>query len=68
MYKVSRLLHLGRRRAAIIPIESILSSVHLFPRLGPTVPRNWNSFSVLNQCNNFYVNPFSDRHMYLRFM
>ncbi|KAN0118039.1 hypothetical protein V8E52_005626, partial [Russula decolorans] len=57
----------GRRCAAIIPVESIICSVHLFPRFGPQCPRDWDSFSVLEQCNTFYVNPFSDRYNYLIF-
>ncbi|KAN0142113.1 hypothetical protein V8E53_000575 [Lactarius tabidus] len=67
MYKVSRLVHQGRRRAAIIPVERIMCSVHLLPRFGPAAPRAWKSFSVLESCNTFYVNPFSDRHNYLLF-
>ena len=67
MYKVSRLVHHGRRCAAIIPIERIMCSVHLLPRFGPVAPHNWKSFSVLDQCNTFYVNPFIDRHNYLLF-
>jgi hypothetical protein len=67
MYKISRLVHHGRRRAAIIPVERIMCSVHLLPRFGPATPHDWKSFSVLDQCNTFYVNPFSDRHNYLLF-
>ncbi|KAH9058056.1 hypothetical protein EDB87DRAFT_1675459 [Lactarius vividus] len=69
MYKVSRLIHQDRRRAAIVPIEGILCSVHLLPHLtGPVGPHNCNSFSVLDRCSTFYVNPFSDRHIYLRLL
>ena len=67
MYRVSRLMHGGHHRAAIIPVESIICSVHLFPRFGPQCPHNWKSFSVLEKCNTFYVNPFSDRYNYLIF-
>ena len=67
MYKISRLIHHGRRRAAIIPVERIRCSVHLLPRFGPAAPHDWKSFSVLDQSNTFYVNPFSDRHNYLLF-
>jgi hypothetical protein len=67
MYRVTRLTQNDRRRAAVIPVESIIGSVHLLPRFGPIIPPHWNSFSVLDQCNSFYVNPFSDRHNYLIF-
>ncbi|KAI9436431.1 hypothetical protein H4582DRAFT_2112092 [Lactarius indigo] len=69
MYKVSRLIHQDRRRATIIPVESVLCSVHLLPRLtGPVGPHNCNSFSVLDQCSTFYVNLFSDRYIYLKLL
>jgi hypothetical protein len=67
LYKVSRLTHHGRRRASIIPVESILCSVHLLPIFGQRVPREWNTFSVLELCNAFYINPFSDRDNYMVF-
>jgi hypothetical protein len=65
LYRVNRLMHHGRRRATIIPVNTILHSVHLFPIFGPLIPQEWNMFSVLELCNNFYVNPFSDRDNYL---
>ncbi|KAI9449055.1 hypothetical protein BJY52DRAFT_1127054 [Lactarius psammicola] len=67
MHKVSRLAVGGRRRASVIPVDSIIGSVHLIPRFGPATPRDWNSFSVLELCDTFYVNPFSNRDNYLRF-
>ncbi|KAF8257398.1 hypothetical protein EI94DRAFT_1774481 [Lactarius quietus] len=67
LHRVTRLMHGGRQRAMVIPVESILGSVHLFPRFGLTTTPHWSSFSVLEQCTAFYVNPFSDRQNYLRF-
>ncbi|KAH9015234.1 hypothetical protein EDB85DRAFT_2076369 [Lactarius pseudohatsudake] len=64
LYRVSRLTRNGRRDASIIPVDSIFSSVHLFPRFGQQ-SREWNTFSVLELCQSFYINPFSDRDMYL---
>jgi hypothetical protein len=66
-YKVNRLLHHGRRRASIIPVKYILRSVHLFPVFGQHNPQEWNSFTVLEMCNAFYINPFSDRDNYMLF-
>ena len=67
MHKVSRSMRGGCRRASVIPVDSIIGSVHLIPRFGPVTPREWNSFSVLELCDTFYVNPFSSRDNYLRF-
>ncbi|KAH9059234.1 hypothetical protein EDB87DRAFT_1539273, partial [Lactarius vividus] len=63
LYRVSRLRRNGRRDASIIPVDSIFSSVHLFPRFGQQ-SREWNTFSVLELCQSFYINPFSDRDTY----
>lgn len=67
LYKVNRVLRHGRRHASIIPVTSILRSVHLFPVFGQHTPQAWNSFSVLELCNAFYINPFSDRDNYMVF-
>jgi hypothetical protein len=61
------MLRNGRRSTSIIRVDTILSSVHLFPRFGATTPREWNTFTVLELCNTFYVNPFADVDSYLRF-
>jgi hypothetical protein len=69
MHRVSRSLQTdGSRCAEVIPVDSILCSVHLIPRFGPVTPRDWSSFTVLEQCHTFYVNPFTDRDSYLRFV
>ena len=68
MYKVSRLLAPNRkRRASIIPVESIMCSVHLFPWFSPSTPQTWNSSTALEHCHTFYVNPFVNRQSYLTF-
>ena len=67
LYKVSRLTRNGQRVASIIPVESIISSVHLLPRFGGDMA-GWNTFSVLDLCHSFYINPYSTRDMFLRFM
>ena len=36
-----------------------MCSVHLLPCFGPTAPHDWKLFLVLDQCNTFYVNPFT---------
>jgi hypothetical protein len=50
-------------------VDSIVSSVHLFPRFipNPLPLEDLNSFSVLEHCQSFYINPFSDRDMFLLF-
>ncbi|KAH9010197.1 hypothetical protein EDB83DRAFT_2508909 [Lactarius deliciosus] len=68
MYRVSRLMQNGHRRASIIPVSLIISSIHLFPHFSRHIPPEWNTYSVLELCHTFYVNPFSDRDTYLRFL
>jgi hypothetical protein len=68
MYKVSRSLNAaGERMALIIPVEEIHRSVHLYPKFGTVTPRNWTSSNVLEQCTQFYTNPWTDRHAYIMF-
>jgi len=68
MYKVLRSLTGGHRRASIIPVDSIVSSVHLFPKVAnSSLGEDWNSFTVLEHCHTFYINPFSDRDTFLLF-
>ena len=67
MYKVTRSTRNGGRSAAIIPVESIICSVHLIPQVGPTVPQSWCAFTVLERCQTFFINPFSDKYNYLIF-
>jgi hypothetical protein len=68
MYKVTRSTQNGRRCASVIRADTILGSVHLFPRFGARTPRELNSSTVLDKYNTFYVNPFADIDTYLRFM
>jgi len=57
----------GRRQASIIPLSSIISSIHLLPQFGQNGPQGVNSFTVLEKCCSFYVNPFSSMDNYLVF-
>ena len=57
--------HDGQRLTSIIPVESFVWSIHLIPQFGRTAPRDWLSFTVLEQCDTFYVNPFSDRDVFM---
>ena len=64
MFKLNRSLEGGERVVSVIPVSTIRRSVHLFPKFGPVVPEGWSSDNVLERCSIFYLNPFTDRHMY----
>ena len=64
MLRLNRALEGGGRIASIVSVSSIRRSVHLFPKFGLKVPEHWTSATVLEDCPTFYLNPFSDRHMY----
>lgn len=65
MYRISRALNdNGTRSAMVVELENIRRSIHLFPQFGPQVPREWSSEKVLEQATNFFVNSFTDRHVY----
>ncbi|KAI0056075.1 hypothetical protein BV25DRAFT_1814750 [Artomyces pyxidatus] len=66
MYKVTRKwTHRGERTASIIPVHDLYSSVHLLPKFGPVAERHWSSSNVLELCQTFFVNSFTDRHTYI---
>ncbi|KAJ7170283.1 hypothetical protein C8R43DRAFT_875907, partial [Mycena crocata] len=64
MYKIRRSIKDGDRIASIVPIANLRRSVHLLPKFGPVAPPEWTSTNVLDQCSTFFVNSFSDRHIY----
>ena len=65
LYKVSPLKEPdGTHVCSIIPLANIRHSVHLFPKFGAFAPQEWNSSNVLDLCKTFFVNDFTDRHMY----
>ncbi|KAF9790569.1 hypothetical protein BJ322DRAFT_1000183, partial [Thelephora terrestris] len=64
MFKLNRSLDGGERVVSIDPVSTIQRSAHLFPKFGPVVPEGWTSNNVLEKCSTFYLNPFTDRHMY----
>jgi hypothetical protein len=65
LYKISPLRDQnGGHICSIIPLANIRRSVHLFPKFGPTAPQEWTSSNVLDLCSSFYVNCFTDRHLY----
>lgn len=54
----------GDYLSSIIPVANICRSIHLFPKFGPVAPQEWTSSSVLDHCKTFYVNSFTDKHLY----
>ncbi|KAI0338542.1 hypothetical protein BDW22DRAFT_1409533 [Trametopsis cervina] len=65
LYRVTRSLDAsGDRLASIVPVDCIRRSIALFPSFSSSVPREWTSSNILDECSTFYVNSFSDRHSY----
>ncbi|KAF9032528.1 hypothetical protein BDZ89DRAFT_1100996 [Hymenopellis radicata] len=64
LYSVSRCETDGGYIASVVDVRLIERSVHLFPRFGRVAPRAWTSSNVLEKCKSFYLNSYSDRHMY----
>ncbi|KAJ7078695.1 hypothetical protein B0H15DRAFT_788758, partial [Mycena belliarum] len=64
MYKVRCSIKDGERITSVIPLANIRRSVHLLPKFGPVAPPEWTSSNVLDLCPTFFVNCFSDRHVY----
>lgn len=64
LHQVKRSYQNGDRLASVIPLKNIRRSVHLFPRFGKKKPSHWTSHNVLDLCDTFLVNIFSDRHAF----
>lgn len=54
----------NERAAVILPYERVQRSVSLIPRFGRTVNQAWTADNILEQCSDFYVNRYSDKHAY----
>ena len=66
MYTVKRCRDIqGARLASVIEVSQIRRSCHLLPMFENAAPREWTSSTVLDKCETFLVNPFSDQHMYM---
>jgi hypothetical protein len=64
LFKITRPLDAHQRQASIIPVTRIQRSVHLIPMFGPRVPQSWASDNVMDKCETFFVNCFSDKDIY----
>ncbi|KAI1797995.1 hypothetical protein LXA43DRAFT_875754 [Ganoderma leucocontextum] len=66
MYKISRARNAQNEPLAdVIEVRKIRRSCHLIPLYGSAVPRDLTSSVVLDRCKDYWVNPFSDQHMYM---
>ncbi|KAI0629511.1 hypothetical protein C8Q77DRAFT_1235654 [Trametes polyzona] len=66
LYKVTRQRDAaGARLATVVEVRNIRRSCHLLPVTGAVIPREWTSSTVLDTCENFWLNTFSDLHMYM---
>ncbi|VDB94448.1 unnamed protein product [Peniophora sp. CBMAI 1063] len=65
LYHIRREVIQQERLVSILPIERIRRSVSLFPRLGTAIDPFWTADNVLEVCEHFFVNCFSDKHAYV---
>lgn len=68
MYRVKRDIDRnGETLVSILPTDRIRRSAALTPRFGLTrhVDPTWTSANVLERCNDFLLNAFSDKHAYV---
>lgn len=64
LYKISKAIVGKVRHTAIVPLSDIRRSIHLYPLFGHVAPEQWSSGNVLDLCEQFWVNSFTDRHAY----
>ena len=54
----------GTHIASVIPLKNVRRSAHLFPKFSVFAHQDWASSTVLDLCDTFYVNTFTDRHFF----
>ncbi|KAF8269223.1 hypothetical protein EI94DRAFT_1574913, partial [Lactarius quietus] len=54
----------GNWVCSIVPVMNIQWSMHLLPKFGHVVPAEWTSSNVLDRCETFFMNTFSDQHFF----
>ncbi|KAI0683319.1 hypothetical protein BC835DRAFT_1536434 [Cytidiella melzeri] len=65
LYKILPLVDdCGDPICSIVAVKDIRQSAHLFPKFGPSAPSEWTSSNVLDLCQTFYINSFSNKFMY----
>ena len=65
LYKISPMKDRdGGRICSIIPLANIRRSVQLLPKFGAVAPQGWTSGTVLDSASVFFVNSFTDLHLY----
>jgi len=65
LYKVKKeSIDENSRNVSVVPVEMIKHGVHLYPKWGGSVPPEWTSEKVIDNCSWFFLNPFKDVHMY----
>ncbi|KAH9939740.1 uncharacterized protein BXZ73DRAFT_43384 [Epithele typhae] len=64
LYRIARAYENRVRKAAIVPVSWVVRSCHLIPVWGPRADRRWTSDTVLEFCDDWYLNMFSDHAMY----
>ncbi|KAF8262704.1 hypothetical protein EI94DRAFT_1882158 [Lactarius quietus] len=54
----------GNWVCSIVPVASIQRSVHLLPKFGPVVPAEWTSSNVLDCCETFFMNTYTNQQIF----
>ena len=66
-YKVSCTILDNSCLTNIVPVCHVVQSIHLIPLVGDTIPRQWSSTTIFDNCSSFLLNSFSDLRTYCLF-
>lgn len=65
LYQVRRARVGGKQKSGVIRLDSIVGSCHLTPRTaGKNIDTTWASDTVLDECDEFYINHYVTPYMY----
>lgn len=64
MHMLSRSTRMHQHHAEVIPVHRIVRGCHLIPVFGSHKDPTWTAVNVVNLCDLFYLNAYSDMHIF----
>ncbi|KAL0572146.1 hypothetical protein V5O48_009824 [Marasmius crinis-equi] len=64
LYKLKKEYRGEHPLVSVLPLNLVKHSVHLYPRWDMAKLADWESDTVLDQCDTFYLNPYKDLRTY----
>ncbi|KAH9916939.1 hypothetical protein B0H21DRAFT_816102 [Amylocystis lapponica] len=67
LYLVSPSTRMHAPYGEVITLDRLVRNCHLTPNFGREADSRWTTDNVTEECRSFYLNPYSDMHMFCTF-